>query len=263
MTLELFGVGFAPLSLEQAVELCRARDPAAAFAYVVTPNTDHLARLRRDPPLRPAYAAAWLCLLDSEVIGVLLRRLGRQPVSVVTGADLTAQLLARLPRGSSVLLVGLSEADAQALAVRFDHLVIEHYQPPMGLDTDSVAFARVCAVVRAQQAALVLLAVGSPRQERLAYAIAQAGDATGLGLCVGAAPLFAARRIRRAPAWIRALALEWAWRLALEPRRLARRYVWDGPPVLVALALIALKRRRTLVGGDDPRNKITHENNHG
>ena len=235
MTLTAFGVGFAPLDLEQAVELCLARDPAAPFAYVVTPNTDHLARLRRDPPLRPAYAAAWLCLLDSRVIGVLARLLGQQAVSVMTGADLTEQLLARLPREASVLLVGLTEADAQALGRRFDHLVITHHAPPMGLDDDPASFAQACAVMRAQRAALVLLAVGSPRQERLAYAALQAGDATGLGLCVGAAPLFAAKRMARAPALIRALALEWAWRLALEPRRLARRYLWDGPPVLLAL----------------------------
>ncbi|HQT89204.1 MAG TPA: WecB/TagA/CpsF family glycosyltransferase [Acidiphilium sp.] len=236
MRLDAFGLTFARVGLDEAVERCLARDPGARFDFVVTPNTDHLARLRRDPALGPVYRASWLCLLDSRVIAVLARLLGQGLTPVVTGADLTRQLLAQMPGGSRVLLVGLGAADAAALAARFGTLVIEHYAPPMGLDDDPAAFARARDAVRASEAALVLLAIGSPRQERLAQAVWQAGDATGLGLCVGAAPLFAAGRVRRAPVWMQGLALEWLWRLALEPRRLARRYMLDGPPVLLALA---------------------------
>jgi exopolysaccharide biosynthesis WecB/TagA/CpsF family protein len=115
-------------------------------------------------------------------------------------------------------------------------LVIEHYAPPMGFDDDPAAFARARDVVCASEAAPVLLAIGSHRQERLAQAVWQEGDATGLGLCVGAALLFAAARVRRAPVWMQGLALEWLLRLALEPQRLARRYGLDGPQVLLAFA---------------------------
>ncbi|WP_460254567.1 WecB/TagA/CpsF family glycosyltransferase [Acidiphilium sp. MT5] len=247
MTIDAFGVSFAAIGLDQAVTQCLARDPAARFEFVVTPNTDHLARLRRDPALRAIYRAAWLCLLDSQVIARLARFCGQGALPVVTGADLTRDVLEGLPAGSRVLLVGLDAADAAALAARFGGLVIAHHAPPMGLDDDPVAFARARDTVRASGAALVLLAIGSPRQERLAHAVWQAGDATGLGLCVGAAPLFAAGRIRRAPVWMRRWALEWLWRLVLEPRRLARRYGLDGPPVLLALAWrwCSCRRRRS------------------
>ncbi len=247
MTINAFGVSFAAMGLDQAVAQCLARDPAARFDFVVTPNTDHLARLRRDPALRALYRSAWLCLLDSQVIARLARLCGQGVLPVVTGADLTRHVLEQLPAGSRVLLVGLNAADAAALASRFAGLVIEHHAPPMGLDHDPVALARARDVVRASAAAIVLLAIGSPRQERLAHAIWQAGDATGLGLCVGAAPLFAAGRLQRAPVWIRRWALEWLWRLALEPRRLARRYGLEGPPVLLALAWhwCSCRRRRS------------------
>jgi exopolysaccharide biosynthesis WecB/TagA/CpsF family protein len=244
---DAFGVRFAAIGLDEAVTRCLARDPAARFEFVVTPNTDHLARLRRDPALQQIYQAAWLCLLDSQVIGRLARLCGQGVMNVVTGADLTRCVLERLPGGSRVMLVGLSAVDAAALAARFGGLVIEHHAPPMGLDDDPAAFARARDVVRASGAALVLLAIGSPRQERLAQAVWQAGDATGLGLCVGAAPLFAAGRVRRAPVWMRRWALEWLWRLALEPQRLARRYGLEGPPVLMALAWhwCSCRRRRS------------------
>ena len=74
-----------------------------------------------------------------------------------------------------------------------------HYDPPAGFDQDPAAFAAAVDFVRTHPARLVFLAVGSPRQERLAAAIAAAGDATGTALCIGASLDFLAGARRRAP----------------------------------------------------------------
>jgi exopolysaccharide biosynthesis WecB/TagA/CpsF family protein len=81
----------------------------------------------------------------------------------------------------------------------------------------------------------VFLAVGSPRQERLAAAVAASGQGTGTGLCIGASLGFLAGAEQRAPAWMQLHGLEWAFRLGADPRRLARRYLLDSPHVVSML----------------------------
>jgi N-acetylglucosaminyldiphosphoundecaprenol N-acetyl-beta-D-mannosaminyltransferase len=61
----------------------------------------------------------------------------------------------------------------------------------------------------------------------------------GLGISFS----FVCGEVRRAPDWMRATGLEWLHRLGQEPRRLARRYLVDGPPSMVALFAHSLRRR--------------------
>jgi N-acetylglucosaminyldiphosphoundecaprenol N-acetyl-beta-D-mannosaminyltransferase len=52
---------------------------------------------------------------------------------------------------------------------------------------------------------------------------------------VGAAFDYNTGRIRRAPRWMQRCALEWAYRLYQEPRRLWRRYARNNPRFLLYL----------------------------
>jgi N-acetylglucosaminyldiphosphoundecaprenol N-acetyl-beta-D-mannosaminyltransferase len=61
---------------------------------------------------------------------------------------------------------------------------------------------------------------------------------------VGATVDFLAGRIRRAPRWMSRSGLEWLFRLALEPRRLAHRYLVNDPRFL-ALLLRTLRLPRS------------------
>jgi N-acetylglucosaminyldiphosphoundecaprenol N-acetyl-beta-D-mannosaminyltransferase len=110
-----------------------------------------------------------------------------------------------------------------------------HYNPPMGFDRDPVAFANTIAFVRANPAQFVFLAVGSPRQEYLAAALAAAGDVTGTGLCIGASLEFLSGACRRAPLILQRSGLEWLFRFASNPRKLFRRYVVNSPFVIALL----------------------------
>src|SRR5690349_25096343 len=85
----LLGLEFAALTPEEVLDGLAARPAHAAFAYVVTPNADHLVRLAAQPELRRLYEKAWLCLLDSRVVARLARLLGLKAPPVVTGSDLT------------------------------------------------------------------------------------------------------------------------------------------------------------------------------
>jgi N-acetylglucosaminyldiphosphoundecaprenol N-acetyl-beta-D-mannosaminyltransferase len=235
-TVSLLGLDFADLTLTDAARVIAARPDGAPFRYVVTPNADHLVRLSRDSELTGIYRDAWLRLLDSRVVSGMARALRLPVPSVVLGSDLTTLLiLTHINAGERTTIIGMRPARLPALVARCGLAAPAHFDPPMGFDQDPGAFADAVSFVLEHPARFVFLAVGSPRQERLAAAIAATGRATGTGLCIGASLDFLTGAQSRAPAWVRRLGLEWAFRLASAPRRLARRYLIDSPRVVPLL----------------------------
>jgi exopolysaccharide biosynthesis WecB/TagA/CpsF family protein len=242
-TVRLLGLDFADLDAAGAAALLADRPRDARFAYVVTPNADHLVRLARRPELAAAYRSAGLCLLDSRVVARVARLLGLPVPRVTVGSDLTAHLLRQHVRaGEAVTIIGLQPAWLPALVARCGLVPPAHYNPPMGFAADRAAFAATVDFVLAHPARFIFLAVGSPQQELLAATIAATGRATGVGLCIGASLEFLAGAARRAPAWMQAAGLEWLFRLGCEPRRLWRRYLLDSPAVLWLLLRSRLGR---------------------
>jgi N-acetylglucosaminyldiphosphoundecaprenol N-acetyl-beta-D-mannosaminyltransferase len=232
----LLGLTFTSLTVVQAASQIAQRPPAAPFGYVVTPNADHLVRLNRDPGLNAIYRGAAMCLLDSRVVFGLGRVLGVPVPAVVTGSDLTVELLAHhLRPNERITIIGLSPQWLPALVARCGLAQPRHYNPPMGFEHDPAAFDATVGFVVDNPARFVFLAVGSPRQEQLAAAICAKGGATGTGLCIGAALEFLAGARRRAPWFISRSGLEWLFRLVSEPRRLFRRYLINSPAVIALL----------------------------
>ena len=238
---EFLDIGFASASLSEVVAALEAADTETPFAYVVTPNVDHMVRLseagpgpERDVPER--YQAADLILCDSRVLSLLARRRGID-LPVVPGSDLTPTLLDRAARpGDTINIVGGWAETLPMLAAKYPHLHFRQHVPPMGLRTNSAAMNEAADFVARSPARFTLLAVGSPQQEMLALAIKKRGDARGIGFCVGASINFLVGRERRAPRLVQKLALEWFYRLAQNPARLWRRYLVEGPKIFRIVA---------------------------
>jgi N-acetylglucosaminyldiphosphoundecaprenol N-acetyl-beta-D-mannosaminyltransferase len=106
----------------------------------------------------------------------------------------------------------------------------------MGLKLKPGAIVRAAAFAAAQPSRFTFICVGAPQQEMIAYAIAQRGDARGVGLCVGAALDFLTGSAKRAPKWMQNMGLEWLHRLVSEPGRLWKRYLVTGPKVFSLFA---------------------------
>lgn len=84
--------------------------------------------------------------------------------------------------------------------------------------------AAICQRIRMSKANVVLVGMGSPRQE---FWITENGEASGAEILFGVGALFdfISGRVRRAPQWVRSARFEWLYRLSQEPRRLWRRYL--------------------------------------
>ncbi|GGC43220.1 glycosyl transferase [Siccirubricoccus deserti] len=243
-TLRLLGLDFADLTLPAVVARLAARPADAPFSYVVTPNADHLVRLARRPALRPLYHEAGLRLLDSRVVARLARLMGLPAPQVVPGSDLVAALVGQaIAPEEPVTILGMPAEAVEVLRRRTGLNRIAHHDPPMGFEHDPAALVAALDFIEAHPARFTFLAVGSPRQCMVANALARRGVARGTGLCIGASLLFLCGLEKRAPQPVQRAGLEWAWRLAADPRRLARRYLVDSPAIVTLLRQEARLRR--------------------
>lgn len=224
---------FDRIGFDTALERIAMRRPRAPFAFVVTPNVDHLVRMKHDRALAPLYAQAWLTVCDSRVLELLAFMSG-ESVDVTPGSDLTEALFeTAIDRDEPVVVIGGSQAVIDGVRARYGLTDLRWHEPPMGLRQKPDAIAACAAFVAANPARFVFLCVGSPQQEMIAEACLERGDCTGVGLCVGASLDFLSGQARRAPHWIQRLRLEWLHRLSEEPARLWKRYLVEGPKVLV------------------------------
>ena len=206
----------------------RARLRAGEGFALATLNLDHLDKLRRDRAFAKAYAAQDMVTADGNPI-VWLSRLGGRPVMLLPGADLVEPLAQiAVAEGRSVALLGSTDAAleraAEALKARVPGLdVALRIAPPMGFDPEGPEAAAMLARLQEAGVGLCFLALGAPKQERLAARGRALAPGVGF-VSIGAGLDFLAGSQVRAPAWVRRIAMEWLWRMLSNPRRLAGRY---------------------------------------
>lgn len=231
-SVEFLGLSFDRWLPDQVRGWLDERSANSPYAYVVTPNVDHMIRLADSPvAVRRAYEQADLKLCDSRVLARLAGMAGID-LTVVPGSDMTADLFRTgLHDGDRVCLIGGKPGDGARLQALYPGVTMIQHCPPMGLRNDPVARAAAVDAAVAAQARLTLFAVGSPQQELLANEMAARSNAGGTGLCVGASTDFLLGTQRRAPRLIQQLSMEWSWRLLTDPRRLAHRYLVEGPAI--------------------------------
>jgi exopolysaccharide biosynthesis WecB/TagA/CpsF family protein len=103
----------------------------------------------------------------------------------------------------------------------------------MGLRTNAAARRDAANFITRSGARFSFIAVGSPQQEMIAAEAKKIAGAKGLALCIGASLEFLTGRTKRAPRFMQRLSLEWAHRLLSDPKRLWRRYLVEGPRILL------------------------------
>lgn len=228
------------LDLSDAANLVADWASTGQHRFIVTPNVDHYVRWRKSAEFRDAYELADLTLPDGYPIAQLVAWLTKTRAHRVTGADLFANLCSRASAGQyAVSIVGGAEGVAEAAisTLERDHPGLRRgvISCPSRAELKSEEYLRGLADdLHAVGPQVVALCLGSPRQEFFYQDIVRASaDALpGVFMGVGAAVDFSAGRVSRAPAWIGEAGFEWLYRLAREPRRLAKRYLWDALPFL-------------------------------
>lgn len=220
------------ITFDAAVETIVQWAADGSGGYVCTPNVDHIVQARRDPAFRVAILGARLRVPDGMgiVYGTWLAR--RSLRGTVTGRLLPEAVGIRLrEKGLSLGLVGGGPGVASAAAAALeshDARVSAAISPSMGLVLGSPEDQEIVAQLRNSGARVVFVGLGAPKQE-LWMADHSADLPNTVLVGIGAALDVLAGRFRAAPRWMTRFGLEWLYRLLHEPRRLARRYLWDDP----------------------------------
>lgn len=127
----------------------------------------------------------------------------------------------------------------QNLVAKFPGLQIAGRQPSRFRQLSAQEMRDTAATIKASGAAITLVGLGCPRQEVWIYEYRPLLSMPLLA--VGAAFDFHAGTVSQAPPAMQQMGLEWLYRLACEPRRLWKRYIYLNPQYLSLLAVQALR----------------------
>lgn len=232
----LLGVDIDCVDQAGTIDWIARRVQAGRGGFVVTVNLDHLRRCVKDPSYANLVARADLVVADGMPLIWASRLRGRRQLPErVAGSSTMIDLCERAARdGVGVFLLGgdpgVAERAGTELQSRFGGLRIAGVRcPPFGFESDDAEIDAIREQIRSSDAGIVLVALGSPKQERLIDRIRDCQPAA-CWMGVGISLSFVAGDVRRAPVWLQRLGLEWVHRLVQEPRRLFKRYIVHGIP---------------------------------
>lgn len=218
-------------------------------AYVVEINVDVMIKIENDEELRRITEDADLVLVDGQPL-VWVAKLYRRPVKEkVSGSDLSIELCRMAAeKGYTVFILGGKEGIAdqakEKMEAQYPGLqVVGTCAPPLGFEKDEAELAKVRQAISAVSPDIVLCCLGCPKQEKWIDANWRDIDAR-VFLCAGATVDFLAGNVKRAPAWISRIGMEWFYRFLKEPRRLFKRYFIDD----MQLFRLIFKYRRQRAG---------------
>jgi N-acetylglucosaminyldiphosphoundecaprenol N-acetyl-beta-D-mannosaminyltransferase len=238
-----------PMTFGAAVDWICARARSGLGGAFCTPNADYLVRAHRDPAWLTTLLATDVRVPDGMGVIYAAALAGRSLRGTVTGRLLLPAVAARAAReGWPIALFGAGPAVAdgarQELQRRFPGLQVSaSITPPMDFAVGSAADEAAVQALVSVRAPVIFVALGAPRQETWMVANrARLPDRVLVG--VGAAFDIVSGRFREAPRWMTRLGLEWLFRLAQEPRRLARRYLIDDPWIFAWAVRARLSQRR-------------------
>ena len=221
MRIDVLGVGFDNLTLEEAVEAGMDLVRAPGAHYVVTPNPEIVEVCRADPAVMDIVNHADLVLADGVGVVKGAAMLGTPLKGKVPGIEFAMGLMGKLAKeGRSIYLLGAKPGVAELAGKR----LIQQYPGLKIAGTHDGYFqedAPVVEAIRESGAEVVLVCLGAPKQEKW---MARNGAATGAHLLCGlggSLDVFAGV-VERAPKFWCDHGLEWFYRLCKEPRRIGR-----------------------------------------
>jgi N-acetylglucosaminyldiphosphoundecaprenol N-acetyl-beta-D-mannosaminyltransferase len=242
---EMVGVVGVPLAIadyERTMAWMDATIATRGRGYVIPATVHAVMVTQEDAAARSAIVAdRALSVPDGQPLVWAMRLLGHRDASRVYGPELMARYCERAARNGTRMFLygGRNQGALVQLALnlrrRYPGIkIVGGYSPPYH-DLDDDERAGIAAEINRTRADVVWVGIGQPKQEKWMAQMQEQLDVPVL-VGVGAAFDFHAGLVPQAPTWIQSLGLEWAYRLAQEPRRLWRRYARYNPRFLFDFA---------------------------
>ncbi len=232
----LLGVPLDAVTRDQAVARLRALLDSPAQHHVMTPNSEMLVESTHNARFREIMLQSTLNLPDSAGVLWMARYTGQRLPQRVAGVDAVMELCAGLGSDHPVFLLGAADGvaakAADALRAMNPRLRVAGSYGGSPRPDD---FEGIAARINAAAPHLLLVAFGAPAQDLWIAEHLGALPSVRVAMGVGGTFDFLAGTQVRAPAFLRSLGLEWAWRFAHEPWRWRR--MWRAVIVFPFLVL--------------------------
>lgn len=217
---------------------------------VVTPNVDHLMKLRKDPELREIYLKADYRICDSKIIQYASIFLGNPIQEKISGSDLFPAFYEYNQNNPDikVFLLGAQEGIAKLAQTNINQkmgrdIIVESYSPPFNFENDERECQKIIQCIKRSGATVVAVGLGAPKQEKWIAKYKKQLSNIKIFLAIGATIDFEAGSKPRSPKWMSEVGLEWLYRLLCEPRRLWRRYLIECVPFVWLIVHQKLKTK--------------------
>jgi N-acetylglucosaminyldiphosphoundecaprenol N-acetyl-beta-D-mannosaminyltransferase len=235
----ILGIQVRTINYDQTCDRILAWATAKQSCYVIAANVHVIMTAVWQPDYQQIVNQAALITPDGMPLVWALKRLGRSAATRVYGPDLMLKCCQRAAQekvhiylygGTNIMLQKLQEN----LLARFPTLQIAGtHAPPFRELTDEETAADIDRIHQSG-AAIVFVALGCPKQE--IWMAQHQGKLQAVMIGVGAAFGFHSGTVSQSPRWMMNLGLEWFYRLAVEPRRLWKRYLINNPVFVILLA---------------------------
>ncbi len=249
----VLGVGVSAVDLRLATETVlgwirdRGEGPRRS-PYVAVTGVHGVIEAQDDPAFKEILNNSGLTVPDGMPLVWLSRAAGRSQVDRVYGPDLTLAVSEALGRyGHRPFYYGGGPGVAERLASSLERRCpglrrAGTYCPPFR-ELTSEEERQIVATINGSEADLVWVGLSTPKQERWMARFDSRLEGRVL-IGIGAAFDLLCGDLRQAPRWVQRSGLEWLFRLAVEPRRLWKRYLRNNPLFIYYLACEKLGLRQ-------------------
>lgn len=233
------------VDIPAAVRWILERSYQESAKVAVGVNAHVCVQAAKDPPMREAIQMADLAYPDGQAILWAARALGHRLPERVATTDLVFPLVeSAADSGRRIFFYGAAPGVAKRAA---DRLVERH--PPLQISTSDGYVDDMPALVEQINqfgTDILFIGLGDPLQQRWIEEH-RAHLRVGVILTCGGLFDWTSGDNPRPPQWMVQAGLEWLWRVAIEPRRLAGRYLKSNPVFMFRVLKQVIAERRTRV----------------
>ncbi len=246
-TFKVRGIDVAAIDVPRATDLIGQLAVGGRASYVTVTGAHGIVESAHDKAILESHQRAALVVPDGMPLVWLGRLLGFKSIGRVYGPDLMSSVFARKDLrqlrhffyGSSPDVVSKLVETIRARFGDFDF--VGTHSPPIrkpGFIEDGSVLSRITEL----KPHIVWVGLSTPKQELWLHMHMQK-IGSGVGIGAGAAFDLLSGTIPQAPRWIQRSGFEWLFRLAMEPRRLFRRYFYVVPQFLYFMVETLISQR--------------------
>lgn len=225
-TCNIIGTDILVTNMADTVALIEENIDALRGKYICVGNVHTTVMAHDDAHYHEVQKSAAFVLPDGKPLSVYSRKHGFAGAERVTGPDLMLALFER-DNGLRHYFYGSTQETlamlGKKLSERYPALAVAGMVSPPFRRLSEAEDAKAVEEINASGADIIWVGLGAPKQENWMYD--HKDRVNGVMIGVGAGFDYHAGNIKRAPAWMQRLSLEWLYRLLQDPKRLFRRYL--------------------------------------